>query len=47
MDTVARMVDDDFDSKNSRMINNYLKNTQQEYWWEPGEILPTKSPSIF
>jgi len=46
MDTVARMVDPDFDSKNSRQINQYLRNTQQEYWWQPGEIAPMQAPSV-
>ena len=46
MDTVARMVDDDFDAKNSRQINNYLRNTQQEYWWQPGETSPSETPNI-
>jgi hypothetical protein len=46
MDTVGRMVDVDFDSKNSRQINNYLRNTQQEFWWQPGEIMPSEAPYV-
>jgi hypothetical protein len=46
MDTVGRMVDSDFDSKNSRQINNYLRNTQQEFWWQPGEIMPSEAPYV-
>jgi hypothetical protein len=46
MDTVGRMVDEDFDAKNSRQINNYLRNTQQEYWWQPGETSPSETPNI-
>ena len=46
MDTVSRMVDEDFDSKNSRQINNYLRNTQQEFWWQPGEIAPSETPYL-
>jgi len=44
METIQRQLDKDFDSRNSRIINNYARQTQQDYWWSPGESKPTSFP---
>jgi len=44
MENIQRQLDPDFDSRNSRIINNYMRDTQQDYWWSPGETKPTELP---
>ena len=44
METIQRQLDPDFDSRNSRIINNYMRDTQQDFWWSPGERKPTELP---
>ena len=39
-DRVAQLVDPNVQQRRNRLINSYLRDTQQEYWWKPGEILP-------
>jgi hypothetical protein len=47
METIQRQLDKDFDSRNSRIINNYAKETQQDFWWSPGETKPSSFPKGF
>lgn len=44
METIQRQLDPDFDSRNSRIINNYMRDTQQDFWWSPGESKPSELP---
>ena len=44
MENIQRQLDPDFDSRNSRIINNYMRDTQQDFWWSPGETKPTELP---
>lgn len=39
-DRVANLVDPDVQRRRNRLINSYLRDTQQEYWWKPGDISP-------
>ena len=39
-DSVANLVDPDVQRRRNRLINSYLRDTQQEYWWKPGDISP-------
>ena len=47
METIQRQLDKNFDSRNSRIINNYAKETQQDFWWSPGETKPSSFPKGF
>lgn len=47
METAQRHLDKDFDSRNSRIINNYARDTQQDFWWSPGETKPSGFPKGF
>ena len=47
METIQRQLDPDFDSRNSRIINNYMRDTQQDFWWSPGETKPSSFPKGF
>ena len=47
METIQRQLDKNFDSRNSRIINNYARETQQDFWWSPGDIKPSSFPKGF
>lgn len=47
METIQRQLDKNFDSRNSRIINNYARETQQDFWWSPGDTKPSSFPKGF
>ena len=46
IDTIQRMIDPEFDNRNRRNTKRWLKKGSQEYWWSPGEVLPSKLPEL-
>lgn len=46
VDTLENMINPNFHRKNRNIINRYQKNEFRDYWWYPGETLPSSAPGI-
>ena len=46
METIQKGLDGDFYSRANRLISKYARDTQQDYWWSPGESVPSGLPEI-
>lgn len=43
---MQRMMDEDFDAAQRRMIRRAEREFGQEYWWAPGESAPERAPDL-
>ena len=46
VDTMEQLINPGFDKKNNNTIKRYQKNENRDYWWYPGETLPSDTPGI-
>ena len=46
METIQKGLDNDFYSRANRLISKYARDTQQDYWWSPGESVPSGLPEV-
>ena len=46
VDTLENMINPNFHRKNRNIIKRYQKNEFRDYWWYPGESLPSSAPGI-
>ena len=43
---MEQLINPGFDKKNNNTIKRYQKNENRDYWWYPGETLPSDKPGI-
>ena len=46
VDTLQNLIDPDFHKRNSNTIKRYQKKEGRDFWWYPGDKLPTDTPQI-
>jgi len=46
VDTLQNLIDPDFHKRNQRNIKRYQKKEGRDYWWYPGDTLPSETPEI-
>lgn len=46
VDSLESMINPNFHKKNRNQIKRYQKDQNREYWWQPGETLPSDTPGI-
>jgi len=46
VDTMQNLIDPKFHKRNADTIKRYQKNEGRDYWWYPGETLPSETPEI-
>ena len=46
VDTLQNLIDPGFDKRNANIVKRYQKKEGRDYWWYPGETLPSKTPEI-
>jgi len=46
VDTMQKLIDPNVHKRNSNIIKRYQKTENRDFWWEPGETLPSNAPGI-
>jgi len=46
VDTMQNLIDPKFHKKNADTVKRYQKKEGRDYWWYPGETLPSETPEI-